>query len=340
MIDYGHGDDTHKYNGIKFKANFSSNVYNSGAHVELKRFLKEQLNTIENYPAPSGEKLTEFIGKHHSKTAKNCLITNGATEAFFIIANAFHSKDATICTPSFSEYERACKTNHLEITFIDRKSISQHHFKTSLAFICNPNNPDGHENTTDQIATIVAKHPNTYFVIDEAYTEFTSNSISCISLVDKFPNIILIKSLTKLFCIPGLRLGYILSNKNIISKLIQYKMPWNVNNLALQAGTFIFKNYKKLLPNFDMYFSDALLLQNEIDLLNGFEVIPTKTSYFLVRLSKPKASELKSYLAFTHHLLIRNASNFKTLDDHYIRIASQSPQKNALLIKALHAWKF
>lgn len=338
-MDYGHGDDQYKFNGITFKANFSSNVYNLGANLKLKKYLKEQLDTIESYPAPSSETLTELITKHHAMAAQNCLVTNGATEAFYLIANTFHSSSVTICTPSFSEYEQACVANNLQIEFIHRKSILQHQFTTQLAFICNPNNPDGYENTCDEIATIAAKHPNTYFIIDEAYTDFTSSTISCVELLHKHSNIILVKSLTKLFCIPGLRLGYILSNSTIISKFMQHKMPWNVNSIALHAGKFIFQNYTDLLPNFKSYFSDAIALQNEINTLDGFEVIPTNTSYFLVRLSQPKASELKLYLVNSHQLLIRNASNFRTLDEHFFRIASQTPQKNNLLIKALREWK-
>ncbi|AUC15479.1 hypothetical protein BTO06_10155 [Tenacibaculum sp. SZ-18] len=338
MIEYGHGDDTHKFNGIDFKANFSSNVFNLGAHTELKEHLRKQLDLIESYPAPSSEDFIELLSKHHNTSNQNCLVTNGATEAFYLITNAFYGSNTTICTPSFSEYEQAGKANNLQLEFIERKSILQHKFTAKLAFICNPNNPDGFENTSEEIATIATLYPNTYFVIDEAYTEFTSNSISCIDLLKEYQNIILVKSLTKLFGIPGLRLGYILSSSSIINKLLQHKMPWNVNSLALQAGQFIFKNYNKILPDFESYFYDAKILQNEIDKLDDFEVIPTNTSYFLIRLSQPKASELKSYLINCHQLLIRNASNFRSLDEHYIRIASQTPEKNTLLIKALCSW--
>ena len=338
MIEYGHGDDTHKFNGIDFKANFSSNVYNLGAHTELKEYLKKQLDLIESYPAPSSENFIQLLSKHHNISNQNCLVTNGATEAFYLITNTFYGSNATICTPSFSEYEQAGKANNLQLDFIDRKAILQHKFTTKLAFICNPNNPDGFENTSEEIASVAKSYPHTYFIIDEAYTEFTSSSISCIDLLSKHPNIILVKSLTKLFCVPGLRLGYILSSSPIINRLLQHKMPWNVNSLALQAGEFIFKNYNKILPDFESYFSDAIAIQNEINKLDGFQVIPTNTSYILVRLSQPKASELKSYLVNSHQLLIRNASNFRSLDEHYIRIASQTPEKNALLIKALRSW--
>ncbi|OEJ99134.1 hypothetical protein A8C32_08135 [Flavivirga aquatica] len=337
-MDYGHGDDLYKYEAVNFKANFSSNVWHQGAAKPLVSFLKEQLNTIENYPAPSAESLTKSIEKHHHLPNQSTLVTNGATEAFYLITNTFHSDSVTICTPSFSEYEQASKANHLKLHFIDRASILQHQFNTTLAFICNPNNPDGFENSIEDIEQLAKSFPNTYFIIDEAYTEFTNSNISCISLVNLYPNIVLIKSLTKLFCIPGLRLGYIISNPNFISKLMQHKMPWNVNSLALHAGEFIFKNYDALAPNFNTCFKNLAILKKEINELDGFEVIPSNTSYFLIRMNQPKATELKKHLIHKHQLLIRDASNFRTLDPHYIRIASQSLKQNKLLINALKQW--
>lgn len=339
MIDYGHGDDLYKYDETNFKANFSSNVWYKGAPKKLVKHLKNQLKSIENYPAPSAEKLVNSIEKHHNLLKGSAIVTNGATEAFYLVANAFHSSTVTICTPSFSEYEQASKANNLTIKFVDRKLILEHQFKTQLAFICNPNNPDGFENTVQEIDLLTSKYPNTLFVIDEAYTEFTNSNISCISLLKKKSNLILIKSLTKLFCIPGLRLGYILTNPALTLKISNYKMPWNVNTMALFAGEYLFKHYQKIAPNFNTCFKNTQQLKEEINAINGFKVTPSNTSYFLIQLAQPKATELKSFLIKKHQLLIRSAANFRSLNEHYIRVSSQTPKKNNLLIKALKEWK-
>ncbi len=339
-IDYGHGDDLHHYKQITFKANFSSNVWYQGAPESLLTYLTSKILSIENYPAPNSENITQLIEEHHNLKAQSSIITNGATEAFYLITNSFHSKSATICTPSFSEYELASKVNKLTMKFVDRKSILSHSFDTEIAFICNPNNPDGFESSTEEIEKLLQQHPDTLFIIDEAYIEFTNTSISCISLIEKYTNIILIKSLTKIFCIPGLRLGYILGNPTIIKKLANHKMPWNVNSMALHAATFIFNNYNTLYPDFETCFKNTLHLQQEINKISGFSIVPTNTTYFLIQLNKPVSKELKSYLVNKHQLLIRDASNFRNLDSHYIRIASQIPEKNQLLINALKQWNF
>ncbi|NQY06252.1 MAG: aminotransferase class I/II-fold pyridoxal phosphate-dependent enzyme, partial [Flavobacteriaceae bacterium] len=219
-----------------------------------------------------------------------------------------------------------------------RTDILDHKFETKLAFICNPNNPDGIENTIDEIETVISKYPNTIFIIDEAYTEFTSNTTSCISLLKKKENIIIIKSLTKLFCIPGLRLGYMMASSKIISEILNYKMPWNVNSLALNAGGFLFENYNELTPDFSLYLRNTIIFKEKINAISGFEVVPGNTSFFLIKLEKPRAADLKEYLIKEHQLLIRDASNFRTLDQHYIRVSSQTLDKNDLLIKALKQW--
>lgn len=337
-IDYGHGDDLHRYKETVFKGNFSSNVWYKGAPESLIRFLKEKISTIESYPAPNAEEVSFLIEKHHHIKPQSVIVTNGATEAFYLVANTFHGCSVTICNPSFSEYELASKVNKLAIHFTDRKSVLTHQFKTDIAFICNPNNPDGFENTPEEIETLIQQYPNTLFIIDEAYVEFTSSSISCIELTKTYKNILLIKSLTKLFCIPGLRLGYIIGHSSFINKIGSHKMPWNVNSMALHAASFIFKNYNNIYPDFDDCFKTTSSLKKAIQKIKGFDVINTNTTYFLIKLQKPLAKELKEYLVTKHQLLIRNASNFNTLNNHYIRVASQSPQKNQLLINALQQW--
>lgn len=337
-MNYGHGDDLFKYD-IDFKANFSSNVWYEGTPLPLLSFIKNRLPHIENYPAPCSEQLVEKIKGHHELKSNTIIITNGATEAFYLISNAFHSQTVTIATPTFSEYEQAAKVNQLTLNFIERKSITTHPFSTNLAFICNPNNPDGYCNQPDEIAEVLKQHPHTYFIIDEAYIDFTNTINSCIPLLKKFENLIIIKSLTKLFGIPGLRLGYILGNEKIIKHFLNYKMPWNVNSIAIDAGSYIFDNYNHIYPNVKKVLVIAQKLQLDINLISGFDVISSTTNYFLVRLDKPYAGKLKKYLIDHHQILVRDASNFRGLDNHYIRIASQTPEKNNLLLKALKQWK-
>ncbi|EZH73527.1 hypothetical protein ATO12_16450 [Aquimarina atlantica] len=334
---YGHGDDGYRY-AIPFKANFSSNIWHEGTSELLLSYLREQLPLIANYPAPNADVLTQQVADHHGVNSSQVLITNGATEAFYSITPLFLGKKAAIGIPTFSEYEDACLRSNMKIRHFDRSEVLNTSFEEDLVFLCNPNNPNGYSNTTLEIEKLITDFPDTTFVIDEAYIEFTLEIESCIKLLEKFTNLMIVKSLTKLFSIPGLRLGYILCNTEIGKKLQSSKIPWSVNTMAIEAGKHIFENYIELYPDMAALLRYSSQLQQQIDTLDGFTVIPSNTNYFLVKLETPSAPLLKDYLAHTHQLLIRDASNFRGLDSHYIRIASQSPEKNELLINALQQW--
>ncbi|MDY8136608.1 pyridoxal phosphate-dependent aminotransferase [Aquimarina sp. 2201CG5-10] len=334
---YGHGDDGYRYN-TEFKANFSSNVWYERTANTLIDYLKEQLPSIANYPTPNADELAEKIAAHHQLKSDNVLITNGATEAFYIIATLFYGKKAAINIPTFSEYQDACIKNNVHLKHYNRSELLQSNFKEDVVYICNPNNPDGLSNSISEIRELLIKFSDTIFVIDEAYIDFTFKINSCISLLKEFDNLIIVKSLTKLFSIPGLRLGYILCNNKVKARLQQSKMPWSVNTMAIEAGKYIFDNYDTSLPDMSILLKYCKALQEKINTLDQFTVIPSETNYFLVKLKTPDAAKLKDYLAYNHQLLIRDASNFKGLDGHYIRIASQDPQKNELLVNALQEW--
>src|SRR6056297_2330976 len=105
---YGHGDDAYKYNK-PVVADFSSNVRFEGPSHDLLKHLQEQLHKLDHYPEPGGETLQQKVAHFHNLEPKNCLITNGSVEAFYLIALAYRENKSSIVTPCFSEYEDACK---------------------------------------------------------------------------------------------------------------------------------------------------------------------------------------------------------------------------------------
>ncbi len=334
---YGHGDDGYRY-AFSFKANFSSNVWHEGTPKELLSHLSEQLPSIANYPTPNADELVVKIAAHHQLKPGHVVVTNGATEAFYAIANLFSGQRGAIGIPTFSEYEDASVKNKISLRYYERAEVVHTEFDEALVFLCNPNNPDGASTPISEIEQLLRTYPETTFVIDEAYIDFTFQITSCVDLIFKYSNLIIVKSLTKLFSIPGLRLGYILCHEEIGEKLHQQKMPWSVNAMAIEAGKYIFDHYTQIHPDMKLLLEYSKTLQQQINAIAGCTVIPSETNYFLVKLETPDSAKLKEYLAHTHQLLIRDASNFRGLDAHYIRIASQGLQKNEVLVKALQAW--
>ena len=334
---HGHGDDWYNYSQ-RLRHNFSSNVWHEGTPASLLAHLQERLQHIGRYPEPNADSLAAQVAQQYGIAPGQCLFTNGATEAFYLIAQLFARESATIFIPTFAEYEDACRMHQLDISFGRREQIASSPIKTSLAFVCNPNNPDGYTNTIDEVEKLVKQHPSTVFVVDEAYGEFSRDAESALSLLKKYPNLLLVKSLTKLFAIPGLRLGYILGAEELMKKLREQKMPWSVNSLALAAGKFIFSHYEALKPDMQPALERSEKLQSQLKELPCFSVVPSKTTYFLLALKKGKAADLKNYLIQEWGLLVRDATNFRGLEGEYIRIASQSEEQNKLLLDALAAW--
>jgi len=239
-------------------------------------------------------------------------------------------------SPTFSEYEDACKNFQLDYRLISRIEIKD--TNADLVFICNPNNPNGAIFSKNDLELLFRQKPETTFVIDEAYIEFTNSVESIISLTKNYRNLIVVRSLTKTFTIPGLRLGYIVSNTLIIKKILTLKMPWSVNSLAIKAGEYIFKNYEAFQFDTAELIEETVIFKEQLEQLNGIKVCKSNTSYFLVELLHTSAKELKEYLIVQYQILIRDATNFKGLKGEYIRLSTQSKEANAILIKALKEW--
>lgn len=333
----GHGDDLHNFEGT-IQYNFSSNVYYKGCNSALLQHLEKHLHQIQNYPSPIASELNVLAGKHFNIASNQFLFGNGATEIFYLIAQCYRGKKAIIVGPTFAEYEDACKIHHVDHTFITSEEVLVDPFQADLIFICNPNNPDGKIISTIEIERLLKENPNTCFIIDEAYNEFTKGVESVMSLVAKFDNLAIVRSLTKTFAIPGLRLGYVISNSAFIQELIVYKLPWTVNSLAIASGEYIFENYQSLSFDLDELLTETQSFKQVLNTLKGFKVVEGDSTFFLLSVGKGSATELKNYLVNTHGILVRDATNFTGLKGEFIRVSIQSSKANNALINALKLW--
>lgn len=335
---HGHGDDAYLYTHT-IKANFSTNIWYGGRSEDLKVFIQDNWDKIHAYPEPAAESLTDLIAQDQGLQSDQVLTCNGATEAFYLIAQCFRSKTSTIVIPTFAEYEDACRVNEHQIDFLnwsDLKPASL--FPEGLVWLCNPNNPDGRVIEKTFLRSLLINNPNCTFVVDEAYIDFTDVILTAIDLIDEFQNLILVKSLTKNFSIPGLRLGYLIADRDMVQNIRFFKPPWTVNSIAIEAGKYILERKHTFLPPVSQYKSTRKKLTEKLTEIQGLKIWPSNTSYFLIELEKSNASELKNYLISEFGLLIRDASNFRGLNDSFIRVATLSEEKNQLLIDALIQW--
>lgn len=335
---HGHGDDAYLYTEL-IKANFSTNIWYGNKSNDLRNFILTNWNKVHTYPEPAAESLCNLIAEDLSVHSNQVLVCNGATEAFYLIAQAYQSKVSTIIIPTFAEYEDACKINKHQLIFFNWTDLKTNSFFTEgLVWLCNPNNPDGRIVKKACLETLLKNNPKCTFIVDEAYIDFTDVISSAIDLVDHYSNLILVKSLTKNFSIPGLRLGYLIANKSEIQNIQFFKPPWTVNSIAIEAGKYILRNKKNFLPPINQYKSDKKYFIEKLTQIPNLKIWNSNTSYFLIELEKSNATELKKTLILEFGLLVRDASNFRGLNIQAIRVATLSKDKNQLLIDALTQW--
>lgn len=337
----GHGDDTWRY-GMSIKANFSSNVWYGELDEGLREHLCSRMGSVTHYPEVDGRTVRGLAAAVFGVSPEQVLVTNGATEAIYLVAQLFAGGSATILVPAFAEYEDACRMHGMQVRIqawpgmMDSAVAAPEGggFGTDLVFICNPNNPTGLALPLGDLRRTVAENPGVLFVVDESYIEFTG---AASSVVAELPvNVLVLRSLTKSCRIPGLRVGFVVGQAGRIQQLQRLKMPWSVNQLALGAAEYIFRHPDRFVLPLERLLGETADWRGELRAVTGWKLYDTTTHYFLMETPAAfTAARLKQRLVEEWGLLIRDASNFRGLGPHHFRVACQSPGDNQLLTEAL-----
>lgn len=316
MIE-GHGDDLYRYKDIKM--NFSSNIYNGTDLSALQDFLGSHMDVIRSYPEPSAASLEQMIARDCGISADEVLVTSGAVDAIYLIAQAYrHLGTCHVVQPTFREYEDACRVFGY-----------QEQEDGAVCWLCNPNNPTGHVMAPEGVLALTELHQ--LLVVDQSYEDYTLSQLLEPVDVIKRDDIILLHSMTKRYAVPGLRLGYVTASREIISRLREQYRPWAINALSLEAGKWLVSRRETAIPDLPGYLAETSRLRSMLNGLDGIEAQGTQTNFFLCTIKSATAAELKEYLAQEHGILIRDASNFTGLTPHHFRIATQSPAQNDTL---------
>lgn len=315
MIE-GHGDDGYRYENIE--SDFSSNICAHGSHQALMSHIAAHPELISHYPEPEAWSLETMIAERHQIDPRQVIVTSGATEAIYLIAQTFRMRPV-IPTPTFSEYQDACR------------QFTRSQRSTTMLWLCNPNNPTGEVYDQLYIDRMMAQHE--LVVLDQSYENYTDAHVMTPRWGCKTPYSIQIHSMTKTYGVPGLRLGYITAHESLTAPIRQHLRPWSVSTLALEAGKYLLQHDELICkPNLQ----EARRLADSLEQIEGIEVLPSQTNFMLCQIKHHTAAELKDYLALEHHMLIRDCSNFRGLTPHHFRIASQTLAENDALVENIN----
>jgi histidinol-phosphate aminotransferase len=297
---------------------------------------------LESYPDSDSNLLKNRLAEKLGLAVENLVIGNGSTELIRMCAAAYLGAGdrALIMQPTYGEYELAAQLVGAEI--VSLKLAEKEDFRLNLGelektikltrpraiFVCNPNNPTGEYLVRDKVQKIMELAPHSLVALDEAYISFLDKAWASAELI-KYPNLVIIRSMTKDYAIAGIRLGYAFGEAGLISTLTKVKPPWNVSSLAQAAGLYVLEGENYVAKMRAELAKSGKYLKTNLEKL-GLRPLPSEANFFLVRVGD--AARLRADL-LEKGILVRDCASFGL--PQYIRLAHRTRSECTRLCNAL-----
>jgi len=352
-LSFPHGGNIYEVKKILKKEviDFSANINPLGLPAMVKRAIYANVNEIIHYPDPEARNITQKIARYWQINEQNILLGNGSIELIYLVMSRYKPKTTYIVAPTFSEYERAAKGVKSRIRFLNLKEKENFSFnlsyfakpyifenvknKADVFFVCNPNNPTG--NLILEDCASINKLTNKLLVVDEAFIDFLPNQkdYTLIWRAIKTKKIIVLRTFTKFFALPGLRIGYLVAHKEVVDKLRQHQVPWNINSLAQIAVEQILNDKEYINRTYKLIKKERDFLFEQLAKIEGLKPYPSVTNFLLIKIEKADiTSESLRKSLIENGILIRDCSNFRNLNNKYIRVAVRLRKENLKLLEA------
>ena len=334
-----------RFNGIKDYCYLVNPYFPTSKMIDKMKYFYNDL--LFNYP--SGQRVERLCASRmfDNVSEDNILIGNGAAE---LINNLRYvvGDNIALTIPSFNEYVR-CFPN-AKISYIN--SI-KNNYRLSLEelikkldsvdtlIVISPDNPSGSHLTFDETIKLLdkAKEKNKQVIFDESFIDFAVNNYTLIDdeILNKYPNLIVIKSISKSYGVPGLRLGVLASSNKDYLKTINNNLPvWNINSFAEYFLQIINMYKKDYMHGCEQIKEERARFYNELIKIEGLNVYPSEANYFMMQLNNGSANELAEQLLEKDKVLIKVLNGKNGFDDkEYVRIAIKSREENDYLLESI-----
>lgn len=333
---------------------FSIDVNPLGFPAVVRSVILDRVDDICRYPDPSAREFREAIAAYHQVPAETILPGNGTAELIGLLARYRQVNKCLIVVPTFGEYEWAVQ--QVGATTLPVQTLEASGFRldvgqpdwphllqgVDLVFLCNPNNPTGVAVAKEAVRELAYKcrDAGALLIVDEAFVEFVvdSDAVSILAETIQLGNVAVLRSLTKLFAIPGLRLGYLIAPPAIVEELRALQPAWPLNTFALAVGVELLKERDYVGHSRQAIAELRDEFQRSLSALAGLQPFPSATNFMLCKLTDTAltSSELCDRLA-SQGLLIRNCDSFMGLEPgRFIRVAVRSRRDNQRLVNAIH----
>ena len=321
---------------------FSANISPLGTPDGVRRAIENAV--VDRYPDPLCRSLRAALAQKEALPAEYILCGNGAAELIFRAVLARRPRRALLTVPTFSEYETALQAAGCQVIYhalhgendfaLDEGILEAIQPGVDMVFLCQPNNPTGLAAPRSLMGKVLrcCRDAGALLVTDESFIDFLDDPgmHSLAGKVEKYKNLLILKSFTKLYAIPGVRLGYCLSsNTALLGAMAEAGPAWSVSSIAQEAGLaalcepiYVFE-VRKLIQK------ECPWLTEQLERL-GLRVIPGQANYLMFQCLTPLTEPLGQ-----RGILLRSCGNYRGLDDTWYRTAVRTREDNERLIRAL-----
>lgn len=339
-----HGGDIYSR---EYRIDFSANINPFGMPETVRRAAMEGVERAVHYPDTQCRKLREKISKKEQIPAEWILCTNGAAEFLFALCQTLKPKKALLTAPGFAEYEQAAKASGAECSFFYCWKEEEFHLtedyldflteEIDILFLCNPNNPTGALIEKDLLERILKKcsEKEIFAVVDECFLDFVNEDLqnSQKQKLNGMKNLLILKAFTKMYGMPGLRLGYgMCSDESLLRNMREVLQPWNVSLPAQLAGEAAAGEEEFVKRTRAYVTEEREFLAKEMKSL-GFRIYDSTVNYLFFE--GPK--DLYDFCA-GRGILIRDCRNYRGLGEGYYRIAVKTREENRELLSVLESY--
>ncbi|MCI6159598.1 MAG: threonine-phosphate decarboxylase CobD [Selenomonadaceae bacterium] len=328
---------------------FSANINPMGMADEVADTIRAHIVDLVHYPEPNAVRLRQAIGKACGIPMEAVLPGNGASDLLYLLFEMIRPAHVLLPIPTFSEYERAALAARSRVRYFgllpdmgfrpDMGKLLGACPATNVLVLCNPNNPTGvllHREAVEMLA-MAMKGRDQWLVVDESFLDFRADGTreSVLPLVMRYPHLLVLRSMTKFYALPGLRLGFLAAHPDTVRRLRRGRDIWAVNTLAQEAGITALGLPDYAEKSRALVKREGAFLHEAMERMGIGSLAPT-VNFLLLDLHKTgcTAADLAERLR-AHGILIRDCSNYPGLDAYYARIAVRTQKENQTLVQAM-----
>lgn len=331
---------------------FSASINPLGPSLSVLRALRKSQWMLRHYPDPEAHDLVQALSRRSGLTPAHYLIGNGSMELLYLLPIALSITKALIIGPTFSEYERAVHRAGGHCTHVSASRADDYRppieealdlmrtgkGRFDTVFLCNPNNPTGRVIGKGDLRKLVAALDDGHIwtIVDESFIEFAPEH-SMLQEVSKHPRLLVLRSFTKFYAIPGLRIGYLAGQPDVVEQVRRRQPPWSVNVLAQAAALAGLKDTAYRKKTLALISDERTRLGRALREIPDLQVFPSEANFLLIELpASLRASDVAERLR-DRGLLVRDCSTIAGLTERMVRVAIRTPRENDLLLRAIEA---